>query len=251
MTKVPGLRNIIYSKVRKTLEEAFGGNFIELILGGAKMNREVETFLKKIGFRFTVGYGMTECGPLVAYSSWKTNPIYAAGKLVDCLEAKVESSAPGKIGEILLRGENIMSGYYKNPEETARALDSDGWLHTGDLGIIDKDGFISLKGRSKTMILTSSGQNVYPEEIESRFCNFPLVSECVVVSRAAKIVSIIYPNPDLTKGMSSEQIETELAEYQKKINSEMPAYMHINRIQVRSEEFEKTPKKSIKRYLYE
>ena len=144
-----------------------------------------------------------------------------------------------------------MSGYYKNPEETARALDSDGWLHTGDLGIIDKDGFISLKGRSKTMILTSSGQNVYPEEIESRFCNFPLVSECVVVSRAAKIVSIIYPNPDLTKGMSSEQIETELTEYQKKINSEMPAYMHINKIQVRSEEFEKTPKKSIKRYLYE
>ena len=251
MTKVPGLRSLIYSKIRKTLEEAFGGNFIELILGGAKVNREVETFLKKIGFRFTVGYGMTECGPLVAYSSWKTNPIYAAGKLVDCLEAKVESSAPGKIGEILLRGENIMSGYYKNPEETARALDSDGWLHTGDLGIIDKDGFISLKGRSKTMILTSSGQNVYPEEIESRFCNFPLVSECVVVSRAAKIVSIIYPNPDLTKGMSSEQIETELTEYQKKINSEMPAYMHINKIQVRDQEFEKTPKKSIKRYLYE
>ena len=138
-----------------------------------------------------------------------------------------------------------------NPEETARALDSDGWLHTGDLGIIDNEGFISLKGRSKTMILTSSGQNVYPEEIESRLCNFPLVSECVVVSRAAKIVSIIYPNPDLTKGMSSEQIETELAQYQKQINSEMPAYMQINKIQVRDQEFEKTPKKSIKRYLYE
>lgn len=251
LSKVPGIKNIIYKKFHDTLCEAFGGNFIELVLGGAKINREVEEFLHKINFRYTVGYGMTECGPLVSYCGWKTAKPFSAGKLVDCLEARVDSKESGKIGEILLRGENIMLGYYKNPEETKKALDEDGWLHTGDLGIIDSEGFISLKGRSKTMILTSSGQNVYPEEIESRFCSFPLVSECVVVSRSAKIVSLIYPNPEMVKGMSSEQIERKLTEYQKRINSEMPAYMHINKIQVRDQEFEKTPKKSIKRYLYE
>lgn len=251
LTKIPGIKNIIYKKIRNTMNEAFGGNFIELILGGAKINREVEMFLQKIHFRYTVGYGMTECGPLVAYSGWKYAKPFTAGKLVDCLEARVDSQEEGKIGEILLRGENIMSGYYKNPEATLLALDDDGWLHTGDLGTIDNDGFISLKGRCKTMILTSSGQNVYPEEIESRFCSFPIVSECVVVSRSAKIVSIIYPNPDLSKGMTSEEIQTKLTECQKKINAEIPQYMHVNKIQVRDKEFEKTPKKSIKRYLYE
>lgn len=251
LTKLPGIKNIIFKKIRNTLNEAFGGNFIELILGGAKISREVETFLQKIHFRYTVGYGMTECGPLVAYSGWKNAKPFAAGKLVDCLEAKIDTQNSGKIGEILLRGENIMSGYYKNPEATQMAIDDEGWLHTGDLGAIDEDGFISLKGRCKTMILTSSGQNVYPEEIESRFCSFPIVSECIVVSRSAKIISIIYPNPDMAKGMSSEEIETELTECQHKINAEIPQYMHVNKIQVRDKEFEKTPKKSIKRYLYE
>ncbi len=251
MTKIPGLRNVVYNKVKKSLTESFGGNFIELVLGGAKVNREVELFLKKIKFPFTVGYGMTECGPLVSYSSSKIHKPFSTGKLVDCLEAKVDSKQEGKAGEILLRGENVMIGYYKNPEETAKAIDADGWLHTGDIGIIDSDNVISLKGRKKTMILTSSGQNVYPEEIESRLNNFPIVSECIVVSRSAKIIAIIYPNPDLTKGMTPEQIEAELTKCQQEINSEVPAYMQINKIQIRNEEFEKTPKKSIKRYLYE
>ncbi|MCF0206768.1 MAG: AMP-binding protein [Bacteroidales bacterium] len=250
LTKIPGIRELLYKKINNTLSEAFGGNFLELVLGGAKMSREVEIFLQKIKFRFTVGYGMTECGPLVSYCDWSTTKPFSTGQLVDCLEAKVDADKPGKIGEIYVRGENVMIGYYKNPEETARAIDEEGWLHTGDLGVIDENNFITLKGRCKTMILTSSGQNVYPEEIESKLSNYSIIGECVVTSRNAKIIAIIYPNPDDVKGLSPEEIETKLNDVKKEINSQVPAYMQINSIQIRNEEFEKTPKKSIKRYLY-
>lgn len=248
--KLPLFKGIIYKKIRKSLSNAFGGNFIEVIIGGAKMNREVEKFLTRIKFHFTIGYGMTECGPLVGYVSWKDRRIFSAGKVVDCLEARVNADQ-GKIGEILLRGENIMSGYYKNPEETAKALPGDGWLHTGDLGTIDKNNEIFLKGRNKNMILTATGQNIYPEEIEARFYEQPMVGECLVVSRSAQVVALLYPDPDKTKDMTPEEIVDAMYECQKKVNDDMPAYMRVSKIQIRTEEFEKTPKKSIKRYLYE
>lgn len=251
--KIPILKRLIYKKVLSSLKTAFGGDFKEIVVGGAKMNREVETFLREIGFNFSVGYGMTECGPLISYDGWKSTKIYSAGKAIDCLEIKIDSKEPGKVGEILLKGENVMLGYYKNQEETDRLLDKDGWLHTGDLGVIDRDGYVFIKGRSKSMILTGSGQNIYPEEIESKFNNFPLVSEIVVVSRNNLITALIYPDHDKIKSheLKPEQVEKVFLNYQKRVNEDLPAYMQVNKIVLREEEFEKTPKKSIKRYLYE
>jgi len=217
------------------------------------MNREVETFLRAIGFKFSIGYGMTECGPLIAYDGHKTTKLYSTGKVVDTLEIKIDAKQEGRVGEIMVRGENVMQGYYKNPEETAKAIDEDGWLHTGDLGRIDKKGYIFIKGRSKSMILTSSGQNVYPEEIESKYNNFPLVSECVVVSRNSQIHALIYPDQERIKtlDLKEDQIEKVMANYQKRVNEHMPPYMQVSKVIVQEKEFEKTPKKSIKRYLYE
>ena len=217
------------------------------------MNREVETFLRKIGFNFSIGYGMTECGPLITYDGFKTTKMYSAGKIVDSLEIKIDSKKEGKVGEILVKGENVMLGYYKNEEETQKALDKDGWLHTGDLGIIDKDGYLFIKGRSKSMILSSTGQNVYPEEIESKFNNFPLVGECVVVSRKSQITALVYPEQERIQkhNLSEEQINKVFMNYQKRVNEDVPAYMQVNKISIQENEFEKTPKKSIKRYLYE
>ncbi len=253
LLKIPILRRFLYRKVLDSLKVAFGGEFKEIVIGGAKMNEEVETFLRAIGFNFAIGYGMTECGPLVAYDGWKTTRIYSTGKAVDCLEMKIDTDVPGKVAEILVRGENVMLGYYKNPEETAKALDADGWLHTGDLGVIDNNGYLYIKGRSKSMILTGSGQNVYPEEIESKFNNFPLVSEVVVVSRNNLITALIYPDQDRIKNqhLKPEQVEKVFFHYQKRVNEELPAYMQVNKIEIRETEFEKTPKKSIKRFLYE
>ncbi|PLX06230.1 MAG: long-chain fatty acid--CoA ligase [Marinilabiliales bacterium] len=252
LLKIPLVNKLIYNKVHKSLKEAFGGDFKEVVVGGAKMNREVETFLRKIGFNFSVGYGMTECGPLIAYDGYSTTKIYSTGKSVDTLEVKIDSKEKGKVGEILVKGENVMLGYYKNQEETDKALNKDGWLHTGDLGIIDDDGYIFIKGRSKSMILTGSGQNVYPEEIESKFNNFPLVSEIVVISRENKITALIYPDQERVKkhSLSEEQITKVFTNYQKRVNEDLPAYMQVNKIIIQENEFEKTPKKSIKRYLY-
>jgi len=251
--KIPLLKQLIYKKVLASLKVAFGGEFKEIVIGGAKMNREVETFLREIGFNFSVGYGMTECGPLISYDGWKSTKIYSAGKPIDCIEIQIDSKEKGKVGEILLKGENIMLGYYKNQEKTDKVFDKDGWLHTGDLGIIDRDGYVFIKGRSKSMILTGSGQNIYPEEIESKFNNFPLVSEIVVVSRNNQITALIYPDQDKIKtlNLKLEQVEKVFANYQKRANEDLPAYMHVNKVVIREEEFEKTPKKSIKRFLYE
>ena len=253
LLKIPILNTFIYKKVLASLNEAFGGEFKEILIGGAKMNREVETFLRKIGFKFSIGYGMTECGPLIAFDGYKTTKIYSTGKIIDTLEIKIDSKQEGKVGEIFVRGENVMLGYYKNQEATDKAVDKDNWLHTGDLGVIDKDGYIYIKGRNKSMILSGTGQNVYPEEIESKFNNFPLVAECVVVSRDSKIVNLIYPNQERVKkqNLSNEQIEKVFANYLKRVNEDLPAYMQVNKFVIHETEFAKTPKKSIKRYLYE
>jgi long-chain acyl-CoA synthetase len=251
--KLPLLRNIIYNKVRKNLNESFGNNFKEVVIGGAKLNREVEQFLRKIGFRFSIGYGMTECGPLITYDGWKTTKIFSAGKVVDTLEIKIDSIDPEKkVGEILLRGENIMNGYYKNDEDTKNTFTEDGWMHTGDLGLVDKDGYLFIKGRSKSMILNASGKNIYPEEIESKLLNLPLVSECVVVGRKNKIIALVYLDQERIERqkIAAEQLESIMNNYQKLVNKNLPNHMKINKITIQDQEFEKTPKKSIKRYLY-
>lgn len=253
MLKMPLLKNLVFNKVRKSLEESFGGNFKELVIGGAKLNREAEIFLHKIGFRFANGYGMTECGPLISYDGWKTRKRFSAGKIIDTLEARIDSEDPqNKPGEILLKGENMMLGYYKNEEQTKKVLDDEGWLHTGDLGQIDADGFLFIKGRSKSMILGASGKNIYPEEIESKLSNYPLVGECLVVGRQNKIVAKVYPNHDKMEqlGIEEDALPDIMMTYKKEINEQLPAYMNVHKIQLREEEFKKTPKRSIKRFLY-
>ncbi|NLA25405.1 MAG: long-chain fatty acid--CoA ligase [Bacteroidales bacterium] len=254
ISKIPGLNKIIFNKVKKSLSDSFGGEFKEFVIGGAKLNREVEVFLRKIGFNFAIGYGMTECGPLITYDGWKTTKIFSAGKVVDSLEIKIDSEDPTKkVGEILLRGENVMLGYYKNEEETAKTFTEDGWMRTGDLGLIDADGYLFIKGRSKSMILGASGKNVYPEEVEAKLQNLPLVNECVVIGRQNHIVALVYPDKNIIeeRALNKEELEAIFAEYQTEVNKDLPGYMQIHKIQLREEEFEKTPKKSIKRYLYE
>ncbi len=254
ITKIPLLNKIIFNKVRKSLEDSFGNNFKEVVIGGAKLNREVELFLRKIKFRFSIGYGMTECGPLIAYDGWKTTKIHSTGKAIDAIELKIDSRDPeNRVGEILMRGENVMLGYYKNPEITEQTIDKDGWMHSGDLGIIDKDGYLFIKGRSKSMILGASGKNIYPEDIESKLDNLPLVNECLVVGRDEKLVAMVYPDHDKREllGIKETEIEEAFEDYKKEINEHLPAYMNISRIELRKNEFEKTPKKSIKRYLYQ
>jgi len=253
MLNVPGLKGMVHKKVRKSLEESFGGNFKEVVIGGAKLNREVELFLRKINFRFSIGYGMTECGPLITYDGWRTTKIHSAGKPIDSLELKIDSDDPQKRpGEILIKGENVMLGYYKNEELTKETFTDDGWMHSGDLGLIDKDNYLFIKGRSKSMILGASGKNIYPEEIESKLNNKPLVGECLVVGRDNKIVAMIYPDHEKRRmlGIHEKKIQDILDEYKKEVNEDLPGYMHISKMQIRENEFEKTPKKSIKRFLY-
>jgi long-chain acyl-CoA synthetase len=251
--QIPVLRKIIYKKIKRSLEQSFGNNFIEVIIGGAKLNREVEIFLRKIGFRFSIGYGMTECGPLISYDAWKTTKLHSAGKSIDALTLKIDSENPEKkVGEILIKGENLMLGYYKNAEITNQTIDKDGWMHSGDLGIIDKDGYLFIKGRSKSLILGASGKNIYPEEIESKLNNLPLVGECLVVSRNNKIIAMVYPDHEkrIILGITEENMEKIFDDYKKEVNHELPGYMNIFQFVIRDEPFEKTPKKSIKRYLY-
>lgn len=251
--KIPGLNKIIHKKINKNLSEAFGGNFTEVVIGGAAFNIEAETFMKKIKFPFSVGYGMTECGPLISYAPWTVNKIGASGRKVDTLEVIVDSPDPTKIvGEILLRGENAMTGYYKNPEATREIIDEEGWLHTGDLGLIDKDGFIYIKGRSKSLILGSNGKNIYPEEIEASINNKYYVSESLVVYRDEKLVALIYPDTEKIKAdnISDEALNEILDQYRKEVNSGLPKFMNVARFELHPEEFVKTPKRSIKRFLY-
>ena len=253
LKKIPLLNKLVYNKVRKSLVDAFGGRFHEVVIGGAALNAEVEDLLDKINFPFSIGYGMTECGPLISYAGWKIRKLRSAGKIIDTLEVAIDSHDPyNTVGEILLRGENVMLGYYKNEQATAEALDKDGWLHTGDLGIIDKDQYIYIKGRSKSMILGPSGQNVYPEEIEARLNNLVYIQESVVIERDKKIVALVFPDFAALEaaGIPKDQYQQKMEEYRREMNAILPNFMGITKIEMVTEEFEKTPKKSIKKFLY-
>lgn len=251
---VPLLDRTIYGKIRQKLVDAFGGCFEQVIVGGAPLNKEVEEFLYKIKFPFTVGYGMTECAPLVSYAHWKSFKLHSAGRVLPgIMEAKVLSPDPQNVpGEILIKGENVMKGYYNNTEATDRVLYDDGWLNTGDMGTIDPDGTIYIKGRSKTMILTANGQNVYPEEIESKLNNMPYVMESLIVEREGKIVGLVYPDYDKmdSDGMTRDKLPEVMEVIRKDLNKLLAPYEQVTRIQLFANEFEKTPKRSIKRFLY-
>ncbi|MCM1110690.1 MAG: AMP-binding protein [Clostridium sp.] len=254
MLSIPLLDRVIYSKIRKTLVNAFGGEFYEIVVGGAPLNPDVEAFLYKIRFPFTVGYGMTECGPLISYTPWEDFIPGSAGRtLPHLMHSKALSPDPGKIpGEICVKGENVMVGYYKNPEATADVIDSDGWLHTGDMGTISDDGTIFIKGRNKTMILSANGQNIYPEEIEAKLNNMPYVAESLIVERGHKLVAIVYPDYEATDRaeLTHEMLPRIMEQIRKDLNTKLAPYEKIDEIQLRANEFEKTPKRSIKRYLY-
>lgn len=254
--EVPMLDRAIYGRIRARLVEAFGGCFEEVIIGGAPLNPEVEEFLYRIKFPFTVGYGMTECGPLISYTPWREfMPGSAGHSLEGIMEAAiVPDGANPSQGEIIVKGQNVMKGYYKNPEATEAALDSDGWLHTGDMGHLGgRDGqTIFIRGRYKTMILTANGQNIYPEEIEAKLNNMPYVSESLVVERDGKLVALVYPDREDMDAMhlSDHQMEPLMEENRRELNAIVAPYEQISRIQLVSEEFKKTPKRSIKRFLY-
>jgi long-chain acyl-CoA synthetase len=240
---IPGINNILHSKIRNKLVETFGGRFHEIVIGGAPFNADAERFFKKIGFRFTVGYGMTECGPLISYSSWDTTKLGASGKAVDTLEVTIDSPDPQNIvGEIILRGENVMTGYYKNEKATKEIIDDKGWMHTGDLGVIDKEGNIFIKGRSKSMILGPSGKNIYPEEIESVINNELYVAESLVITEDNMLIGLIYPDNDMIKrdNISDSQLSDILEETRKDVNSRLPDFMAVNKFRIHPEEFVKT-----------
>jgi len=255
LLKVPIVSDKIKEKVREQIMQAFGGNFYEIVVGGAAFNQEIEQFMRSINFPYTVGYGMTECAPLIAYEDWKKFKQASCGKPVHRMEVKILSPDPQNIvGEIVCKGDNMMLGYYKNPEATAETIDKDGWLHTGDLGVMDAEGNITIKGRSKNMILGSSGQNIYPEEIEDKLNNMPFVSESIIIQQAdGKLAALIYPDFDdaFAHGLDDKAVENAMEENRVNLNAELPAYEQIARIKIYHEEFEKTPKKSIKRFLYQ
>jgi long-chain acyl-CoA synthetase len=254
MLKTPGLNKLIFKKVLAGVGEGFGGNFVEVVVGGAALSEEIESFFRKIGFPITVGYGMTECGPLISYAASAEAKLGSCGKPVDSLEVKIDSHDPqNEVGEIMMRGENVMVGYYKNKEATELAIDKEGWLHSGDLGLIDKDGFIFIKGRSKSMILGPSGQNIYPEEIESVINNRACVAESLVVKREEKLVALIFPDEEVVKAMdlTKEALAQKLEDYRKELNKHFPSFMAVTKMVLHPEPFEKTPKQSIKRFLYE
>ncbi|MDO5571974.1 MAG: AMP-binding protein [Bacteroidales bacterium] len=251
---IPILDQQIYKKIRAKMVESFGGVFEQIIIGGAPLNKEVEEFLYKIKFPFTVGYGMTECGPLISYTHHSEFIPCSAGKpLNGFMEVKIDSNEPQVIpGEILVKGENVMMGYYKNEEATNSVLDSDGWLHTGDMGTVDINGTIFIRGRSKTMILGSSGQNIYPEEIESKLNNLPFVMESLVIEKNGKLVALVYPDYGSADsfGLAHEDLPIAMEENRKNLNKTVAPYETVSSIRLYPTEFEKTPKKSIKRYLY-
>jgi long-chain acyl-CoA synthetase len=250
---IPGISSILLKKIKSKLFETFGGRFFEIVIGGAPLNAEVEKFFKRVNFPFSIGYGMTECGPLISYEAWDKTMQSSAGKLVDRMEVRIDSEDPYNIvGEIQVKGENVMLGYYKNEGATNESFTEDGWLKTGDLGIIDKNNFIYIKGRSKNMLLGPSGQNIYPEEIESKLTNQPFIAECVVTEKNGKLVALIYPDLEALKTEKIEEsaIQKIMEENIKKTNHELPKYEQISGFEIVSEEFEKTPKKNIKRFKY-
>lgn len=253
MLSVPGLNMIIRKKIKNTLVETFGGRFHEIVIGGAAFNPDAENFFRKIGFPFTVGYGMTECGPLISYASWDTTKPGASGRPVDTLEVTIDSPDPENIvGEIILRGENVMAGYYKNEKATREMIDDNGWMHTGDLGVMDKDKNIFIKGRSKAMLLGPSGKNIYPEEIEAVINNKDYVAESLVISEDHKLVALVFPDFDAMKkdNVTEEQLPAILEKIKKEVNERLPDFMAVSKFRIHNEEFVKTPKRSIKRFLY-
>jgi len=253
LLKIPGISGILLKKIRQKLVDTFGGRFFEIVVGAAPLSADVEKFFKRIKFPFTIGYGMTECGPLISYEAWnKTMPL-SAGRVVDRMEVRIDSEDPfNVVGEIQVRGENVMLGYYKNEKDTKAAFTKDGWLKTGDLGVIDKNNFIYIRGRSKNMILGPSGQNIYPEEIEAKLSNQPYVAECVVVEREKRLIGLVFPDEESMKqdGVKHDDLQELMEINRKKINKELPAYEQVARIELVKEEFEKTPKRNIKRYKY-
>ena len=255
LLKVPIINDKIKATVREQMINAFGGNFYEIIVGGAAFNQEIEQFLKSIDFPYTVGYGMTECAPIICYEDWKYFKPGSCGKAAPRMEVKILSPDPENIvGEIVCKGPNVMLGYYKNPEATAEVIDKDGWLHTGDLGVMDAEGNVTIKGRSKNMLLGPSGQNIYPEEIEDKLNNMPFVSESIIIQQAdSKLAALVYPDFDdaFAHGLDNAAIAQAMEENRINLNTELPAYSQIARVKIYPEEFEKTPKKSIKRFLYQ
>lgn len=254
LLKVPIVNDKIKSLARQAAMEIFGGNFDEIIIGGAPFNAEVEAFLKKIGFPYTIAYGMTECGPIICSSRWETLKLASCGKATTRMEVRIDSPDPKThAGEIVCRGMNMMLGYYKNPEATAQIIDANGWLHTGDLGTIDDEGYVTVRGRSKNLLLTSSGQNIYPEEIESKLNNMPYVAESLIVLQHDKLVALIYPDFDdaFAHGLQQTDIIKVMEANRVELNQQLPNYSQISKVKIHFEEFEKTAKKSIKRFMYQ
>ena len=251
---VPIISDKIKELIKQKAMEVFGGNFIEIIIGGAPFNAEVEAFLKMIDFPYTIAYGMTECGPIICYSHWTELKLASCGKVAARMEAKVLSPNPSAIaGELVCRGANLMLGYYKNEEATRQVIDTEGWLHTGDMATIDEDGNVFIKGRCKNLLLTSSGQNIYPEEIESKLNNMPYVSESLIILQQDKLVGLIYPDSDdaFAHGLNQSDLVRVMEENRLELNKQLPAFSQIARFKLYPEEFEKTAKKSIKRFLYQ
>jgi len=252
LLKIPGVKKLIYKKIKDNLVDAFGGEFMEIVIGGAPLNNEVEDFLKKINFPFTIGYGMTECAPLISYTGWKNHKKNSVGKPVFTLDVEIDSDDPeNEIGEIIVKGENLFQGYYKDEQTTSKSFEN-GWFHTGDLGTMDSDNFVFIRGRSKSMILGPSGQNIFPEEIEAKINNLPYVQESVVVEREDKLVALIYPDYEVmdSEGIDESQVKEIMKENRKKLNQDVPHYSRITDFELYPEEFEKSPTKKIKRYLY-
>ena len=255
LTSLPGIKKLIYKKIKNGILEGFGGNVEHLVIGGAAFNPKIEQFLTNIKFPMTVGYGMTECSPLITYSHWYATKVGSVGKAIDVMEIRIGNLDPEtKIGEIQTRGENVMVGYYNNEEATKETFTEDGWLKTGDLGIIDDDGFLFIKGRSKSMILGASGQNIYPEEIELKINNINYVQESVVIEQDGKLVALVYPDyetVDAHGGVQSIDDEAVIEASRKELNKTLPPYSQISKVKIWPEEFQKTPSRKIKRYLYQ
>lgn len=254
LLKLPVIDQKIEGKIKDELVKTFGGDFREIIIGGAAFNKEADEFFHRIGFPYTVGYGMTECAPIISYAPWNEAKLFSCGKAAPRMEVRIDSSNPRTIaGEIQVKGANVMLGYYKNEEATAEAFTPDGWFKTGDMGVIDSDGFIFIKGRCKSMILGPSGQNIYPEEIESAINNMPYVVESLVIEDEGKLVALIYPDTELAAkdGLDKAALVQKLEENITSVNIDMPNYSKLSGVRMMPEEFEKTPKRSIKRYIYQ
>ena len=254
LMKVPGVNQVIMNKIKTELINAFGGEFYEVIIGGAAFNKEVEAFFKKMGFPFTVGYGMTECAPIITYDDWQVEKLYSCGKAAPNMQVRIESKDPVNIpGEIQVKGANVFLGYFKNEEATAEVFTEDGWFKTGDMGILDEDGSLFIKGRTKCMILGPSGQNIYPEEVETVVNSQPYVVDSLVIEDNGGLTALIYPDfqQGAKEGMSQEAMVKYMEGTLAELNTILPNYARLKKIEVMSEDFERTPKKSIKRYLYQ